>query len=421
MRVVVGLSACLALARSAWAQPPVVDSLRLTRREAIAEALTRNPQIDVAREQSAQSRARRVQAIAIPDPAVVGSIAQNSATLNPGLAASRAVGVALDVPFPTKFALRNRVATADVRASESNIRLQQQTIASSTSATYDSLLVARRLRAILLESRQLSVNFLTRTQARYTAGTVARLDVIRAQVDVAQSDNALIANERDVANAQASLNRLLGRVIGLPIAPADSLGVPPALPDSTTIERIALTSRPEVAVLESQQRGAQANTTLLKQFWAPDLTFGISHDFTLPDAPLVSAGVALPLPILFRQHTRGEIAESQYRERELAASARDLRAQVTQDVRSAFANANTALRQVVFLRDQLVPSAREAFRVASVSYGLGGLSALDVLDARRSLQDAETQLAVALGAANTARADLQRALGVPLTSLPAAP
>ena len=47
--------------------------------------------------------------------------------------------VALDLPFPTKFALRNRVATADVRASESNIYLQQQTIASATSATYDSL------------------------------------------------------------------------------------------------------------------------------------------------------------------------------------------------------------------------------------------------------------------------------------------
>ncbi|HEY0779171.1 MAG TPA: TolC family protein [Gemmatirosa sp.] len=421
MRVVAGLSACIALAQTARAQSPPVDSLRLTRREAIAEALTRNPQIDVAREQSAQARARRVEAVAVPDPAVVGSIAQNSPTLNPGLAASRAVGVALDVPFPTKFALRNRVATADVRASESNIYLQQQLIASSTSATYDSLLVARRLRAILQESRQLSVDFLARTRARFAAGTVARLDVIRAQVDVAQSDNALIANERDVANAQASLNRLLGRVIGLPIAPADSLGVPPALPDSTAIERTALASRPEVAVLESQQRGAQANTTLLKQFWVPDLTFGISHDFTLPDAPLVSAGVALPLPILFRQHTRGEIAESQYRERELAASARDLRAQVTQDVRSAYANASTALRQVVFLRDELVPSAREAFRVASVSYGLGGLSALDVLDARRSLQDAETQLAVALGAANSARADLQRALGVPLTSLPSAP
>lgn len=421
MRVVVGLSACLALGRPVRAQPAAIDSLRLTRREAIAEALLRNPQIDVAREQSAQARARRVTAVAVPDPTFVASVDDQSRFLNLAGGQARNVGIGLDVPFPTKFALRNRVATADVRAAESNVQLEQQTIAAATSATYDSLLVARRVRAILRESRQLSADFLTRTRARFTAGTVARLDVIRAQVDVAQADNALIANERDVANVQAALNRLLGRVIGAPIAPADTLGVPPALPDSATLERVALASRPEVAALESQQRGARATTSLLRQYWVPDLTVGVSHDYTQPGAPVFSTGVALPLPAFFFQHTRGEIAESRYRQRELAAGARDLRAQVTQDVRSAFANANTALRQVVFLRDQLVPAAREAFRVASVSYGLGGLSALDVLDARRSLQDAETQLALALGDANAARADLQRALGVPLTSLPPAP
>ena len=72
------------------------------------------------------------------------------------------------------------------------------------------------------------------------------------------------------------------------------------------------------------------------------------------------------------------------------------------------------MRQVVFIRDELVPAAREAFRVASTSYSLGGSSALEVLDARRTLLDAQSQLADALAAANTARADLERALGDPL-------
>ena len=421
MRVVVGLGACLALGRPAQAQPSAVDSLRLTRAGAVAEALLRNPLIEVVREQTAQARARRVEAVAVPDPAFAASVDQQTRFLNLAGGQERNVGVGLDVPFPTKFALRNRIATTDVRASESNERLERQTIAAATSATYDSLLVARRVRAILRESRQLSADFLARTRARFTAGTVARLDVIRAQVDVAQADNALIANERDVANAQAALNRLLGRVIGAPIAPVDSLLVPPPLPDSTTIERVALAARPEVAALEDQRRGARVTTTLLRQFWLPDFTVGISRDYRQPGPLLFTTGVALPLPLLYFQHTRGEIAESASRERELTATARDLRAQVTQDVRAAFAAANTALRQAVFLRDQLVPAAREAFRVASVSYGLGGLSALDVLDARRSLQDAETQLAAALGDASAARADLERALGVPLTSLPPAP
>jgi cobalt-zinc-cadmium efflux system outer membrane protein len=89
---------------------------------------------------------------------------------------------------------------------------------------------------------------------------------------------------------------------------------------------------------------------------------------------------------------------------------------VGQDVREAYANADAALRQAVYIRDQLLPSAREAYHVATVSYGLGGLSALDVLDARSSLLDAESQYADALAAANSARADLERAVGVPLNT-----
>ena len=127
----------------------------------------------------------------------------------------------------------------------------------------------------------------------------------------------------------------------------------------------------------------------------------------------------MPVPIFYWQHTKGEIAESQHRERELAASYRDLRAQVAQDVRAAYATATAALRQAVYIRDALLPSAREAYRVASVSYGLGGSSALDVLDARRNLLDAETLYADALAAANSSRADLERAAATPLSRLDA--
>jgi cobalt-zinc-cadmium efflux system outer membrane protein len=110
---------------------------------------------------------------------------------------------------------------------------------------------------------------------------------------------------------------------------------------------------------------------------------------------------------------KGEIAENVHRERELSATQRDLQAQVAQDVRAAYASASTALRQAVYLRDELLPAAREAYRVATVSYSLGGSSALDVLDAQRSLIDAQSQYADALAAANSSRADLALAVGRP--------
>jgi len=421
MRFYVTLCALVALGEAASAQQPgagqSIDSLRLTRRQAIAEALAHNPQIEVARQQTAQSRARRVEAIAVPDPALTASYDEATRPLGFGPAGERNVAVDMLIPFPTKFWLRNKVARAEIGSFESNFRLQTQVIAAQTSQQYDSLLVARKHRDVLIEGRSLSADFLKRTQARYNAGTAAKLDVIKAQVDLAQADNDLIANELDIANAQAALNRFIGRVIGAPIAPVDTLEVPPPLPDSQTIEQTALQNRPELTQLESEQRGAKATSSLLRQFWIPDFTLGASHDYAQPGAPLFSTGIALPIPLFFWQHSQGELAESRYRERELAASYRDLRAQVTQDVRSAYATASTSLRQVLFLRDELVPSAREAFRVASVSYSLGGSSALEVLDARRTLLDAENQLADALASANIARADLERALGVPLSTL----
>lgn len=420
MRLLPGVCALAVSAGAASAQSRATDSLHLSRRQTIAEALARNAQIDVAKEQIAEARARRVTAVAIPDPTLTAAFDQASNPFAFGGAGSRPVGLGLTIPFPDKFRLNNRIGLADIRTNESNLRLQQQTIALQASATYDSLLVALMHRDNLREALTLATDFLKRTQARFEAGTAAKLDVIQAQVGVAQANNDLIGNERDIATAQASLNRTLGRVSSGAIIPTDTLDVPPALPDSATIQQIALANRPELAILQHQQQGAKASTSLVREFWLPDLTFAVTRDYISPGSPQFTTGISLPLPAFYWQHARGDIAQAEHFERELDATYRDTRAQVTQDVRTAYANASTAMRQVVFIRDELVPAAREAFRVASTSYSLGGSSALEVLTARSALLAAQTQLADALADANTARADLDRALGatVPTTGAP---
>lgn len=392
------------------------DSLRLSRREAIAEALVRNAQLTIAREQTAQARARRQTAIAIPDPTFEAGFDAETAPFSFGGAGSRPVSIGLTIPFPDKFRLNNRIGLADIGNFESNYRLQQQTILLIASADYDSLLVALKHQENLREARQLAGDFLNRTQARFEGGTAAKLDVIQAQVAVAQAENDLIANERDIAAAQASLNRTLGRQVTAPIAPSDSLDIPPPLPDSSTIEQTALANRPEIESLRQQQLGARATTSLAKEFWFPDISFGVTRDYLQPGPALFTTGISLPLPAFYWQHARGDIAQASHFEKELEATYRDTRAQVVQDVRTAYANASTAMRQATFLRDQLVPAAREAYRVASTSYSLGGSSALEVLTARSALLQALSQLADALAAANTARADLDRALGLPVST-----
>jgi cobalt-zinc-cadmium efflux system outer membrane protein len=265
-----------------------------------------------------------------------------------------------------------------------------------------------------LEGDSLAREFLGKTQVRFDAGTVPRLDVLKAQVDLAQAENALLANRRDVANARAALNRLLGRPLGADFEAADSLAVPSDPPPLDSLVTLALARRPELLGLARQRAGAGAATALAQQYWLPDLGLSVEKNLSQGSPGTYTTGIGFSVPLFFWNHQRGEVAESKHHQRELEAAYMDLEAEVEEDVRTTYATAATALQQAVYLRDQLLPEARRAYQIALTSYGLGGSSTLDVLDARRTLLDAEGQYADALGAANDARADLERAIGTPL-------
>lgn len=399
------------MASAAFAQN---EPLRLSREDAIREALARNLALVAARAQVEEARAAVVQAGAFADPSLTVDVSGQTNILNPASRTGSDQGVGFTLPFPGKRGLRRDVATAELRAAEFNVTQLQQQIGSQAAQAYDAILVAARHREDLQQSRQLASDFVQKTQQRFLAGTVAKVDVVKAETDLAQADNDLIANERAIATARATLDRILGRMAGAPIETTDTLDVPRDVAAVEELQKIAQASRPEIQSLAAQLQGAAAATRLAKEFWAPDVNLSATRNAAVGTPTTFTSAVSIGVPIFVGQHQRGEVAAAQHREEELAANLRDIRAQVSLDVQTAFATASTSLRQALFIRDHLLPEAREVYRVASVSYGLGGVSALDLLDAKRTLLAAETQYVDALGAANDAIAALELAVGAPL-------
>jgi len=403
---------------SAQMQDSTTAPLRLDRNEAITEALAHNPTLAVAREQIAQARARVTEGYALPEPSISAAALGATGFAHPHTGNETDLGIGITIPFPNKIILRGQAAKGDLGNFDELYIQQRQLVASQTAQAYDSLLVALRHREDLLVTKSLAEDFVKKTEARFNAGTAAKLDIIKGQVDVAQSENDLIANERGIANARAGLNRLLGRVLGASIEPADTLGVPVVPTDFDRLEKLAMLLRPELRGLQRQRESAKANERLAQQYFLPDITLGLSRNNIYGEDPTYTTSIGIDLPIFFWQHQRGEVAEAKHRELELTESYRDVIAQVGQDLRNSYATASTALRQVQFLGERLVPSAEEQYRIASSSYGLGGSSALEVIDAQRTLLDAKNQYTTALGALNDAVADLERATGAPLDSTP---
>ena len=94
------------------------DSIRLSRRDAIALALQHNPQLEIARAQIGEAKARKVEAVSVPDPAATASLDQQPGLFQSNGAGQKNVGVALDVPFPNKLRLQGKVAQSDVDAAQ---------------------------------------------------------------------------------------------------------------------------------------------------------------------------------------------------------------------------------------------------------------------------------------------------------------
>jgi len=403
----------LSLSFAASAQTP--ESLRLSRRQAIDEALARNPALAAARAQVEVARAGIVTAGAYADASAFADVAGERHVLDPTSGHGSDQGFGVTIPFPSKIKLRRDVATADLHVAEFALAQLRQQVASQAAQAYDAILVALRHREDLQQSKELASDFVKKTNARFLGGTVARVDVVKAETDLAQAENDLIANDRAISTARATLNRVLGRAGGAPLETTDTLEVPGPIAAIETLEKVAESSRPEVASLAAQLEGAKKATQLAREFWAPDFNVSVTRNAEDGTPATFTTSVGVGLPIFFWQHKRGEVAAAVHQEEVLTANLSDIRAQVSLDVQSAFTNASTALRQAIFIRDHLLPQANEVYRVASVSYGLGGSSALDLLDAKRTLLAAESQYVDALGAANDALASLELAIGAPLT------
>ncbi len=147
--VVTFLGCGVLLASPAPAQvggPAAPAALRLSRREAIAEALARNPGLLASKEQVEQARAQVVIDTAFPDPTLAADVAGQSKALNPGSGNASDVGFGLTFPFPGKRRLRGEVARAALSAAEFTLAQLRQQVASQAAQAYDAILVALRHR-----------------------------------------------------------------------------------------------------------------------------------------------------------------------------------------------------------------------------------------------------------------------------------
>ena len=235
-------------------------------------------------------------------------------------------------------------------------------------------------------------------KARFDAGSAARLDVLRAEVELSNAKAKLIRARSETDVAYQRLRTVLSLPQGEPLQLAGSLDEIPHVPSAAVIET-ALGSRADIRSLGQQREAAQRLVSLANAQMKPIVAF--SGNYQYQEDGLSSLlqgsnrsyqfGLNFTVP-LFNAPTvaakRGA-ATAQVRQAEHAMNAALDNARL--DVASASRELD-ASREIVATEQKAVEMAREGLTIAEVSYENGVITATELNDARLSLLETEWQL-----------------------------
>jgi multidrug efflux system outer membrane protein len=287
-------------------------------------------------------------------------------------------------------------ARAQLLATEEARRSVTISLVASVASTY---MLLRDLDAQLEISRrteQAREKSLAIIQARFEKGTVPRIDLNQAQIELAVASAAVSASERAVAQTEHALSLLLGRnpgpvVRGLPL---QQQAMPPDIPVGLPSE--LLQRRPDVLSTEALLAAQTARIGVAQAARWPSLSLtgalgfesGDLSDLTASGSDFWNLGAGLLAPVFNagRNKNRVEVERARTEQARLAYQ---------QTVLRAFAEVEDALVAVRTYRDEhaarsrQVEAARSAARLSRARYDGGVTSYLEVLDTERSLFSAE--------------------------------
>ncbi len=247
------------------------------------------------------------------------------------------------------------------------------------------------------------------------AGTGTGIEVVRAEVQLANDKQRLVVSANDFRRAGLNLLRAMGLKLETTIQLTDKLSYTPA--DLGTLENSiasARTLRAELKAQKERERSAQMNYGSVRAERLPSVSASANYGSIGTEItgarPTYDYGFSLRVPVFDggRRDARRSESLSQYRQEQTRTH--DLDQQVELDVRLAFDSVNAAVNEVTTAREGLDLAQREVDQ-ARRRYSAGVTNSIEVTDAQTRLDRARDNQIAALYDYNVARIDLAAATG----------
>ena len=284
---------------------------------------------------------------------------------------------------------------------------------------YFNVLQYRNLIGVYEEEVVTLQEHLRNVNAQFRVGTVAKVDVLESQVELANAQQNLVNIQNNYDVAVATLNNFIGLPADTVLRPQDTLAYRQYKLNLGDCTAYALENRADAAMADYAVKQAESARKSAKAGYRPQVSASISKGLT--NQNLVSkkitdqwtAGISASWNIFDGGITSAQVHEADAaltRAKEVAAQTRE---QIQLEVQQYFLELHAAEKNIGTTQAS-VALAEENYKIAQVRYAAGVGTNLDVMDASRKLTEARSNYFTALYNYNTAKASLDRYMGVPV-------
>ncbi len=395
--------------RSLWAN----ETLSLP--QLLQAARRENPTLLAAHKRWEAAQAKVLQAKALPAPKIGvefediprGTVKVNQATVMYQLIQA--------LPFPGKLSLRRQVAVKHAQVAAMAFKQTEWDIISQLKSAYYDLFLVDREQAIQQEQLLWLHQAAAIAQARYVTGTISQPELLRAQGEALEAENALIVLAHRRQALSAHLNHLLNRPAHAPLGqPGEILLLSvPFHPDELLL--IALERQPELLAMKYAAERAEAEWRLAKRELLPDLETMLE----LRDPAMGPIGpwdltLALAIPFWFWTKLQYGVKAALYDKESMQAAYQAMQNDLTKRIHEHWHEAMASYTTAKLCQDGLIDLAQQVVTATMAAYQSGRGSFMELLEALRTLSDRQRTYYQHLVAFEQHVVMLEQAAGVPL-------
>jgi len=288
-------------------------------------------------------------------------------------------------------------------------------------SAYFSILKAERVLEVARQSEALLQAHLDNTQGFYDVQMIARNDLLRAEVELANGRKYALHSANAVEMAKSQFNIILRRPINTAVEVQDTMNALPPVPSLDECLAEAEKNRVEIKAADLKLRQSRGAVRIAQSEYYPNLN-AVGHFQRFGDKPdvtgtlyqdkeswYVSAAASWTFWEWGRTKDRVDAGKARANQMEYALA--DTQDQVRLEVKRSWLELKDAEEQVA-VTFKAIAQAEENFRISQERYKEQVGTATEVLDAQTLLTRAKADHANALGDYQIGYARLERAMGI---------